>query len=346
MSDPFAGTVVVTGGAGVLGEAVLRELSDVPVVALRYRRPIAEGSQLEVVDGDVTAPNLGLSPAAYAQLRARATCVVHSAAATGYAASQRTLAAVNVDGTERALQLAVDAGALFVHIGTALEPEALGAGGPARRRVTLDRYLHSKRAADALVATSSHQALRVRPSLISGNAATGETPGFQGLYALARHLLDGDVPILPLPPDARIDFLPRDDVARALRFALETGWHSGELWLTAGAEALPAETALDVMVATAEAHGVPFATPRIVDAEAMERLIRPVLLPALPQRTQRRFAYLWDLMRPLLGNVQPPSALPALRARGLDLPLDLARALASSIAFWMRTNRADARVHG
>ncbi len=345
MSDAFAGTVLVTGATGVLGDAILHELSDLPVVALRHERPVADGELLQVLDGDVSAPRMGLSQQDYERLRTEVSCVVHSAAATGFAVPVSTLEAVNVEGTRRALQLAVDADALFVHIGTALAPEGLSDAPPARPRVTLERYLQSKQVADALVAESGHRALRVRPSHISGDAATGKTPGFQALYALVRHGLDGDIPIVPLPPRARIDFLPRDIVARALRFALETGWHDGVLWLTAGAESLPADDVRDVMIEVAEREGVTFDPPRFIEAGAMDRLIRPVLLPALPRRTQRRLEYLWEVMRPLLQDVDPPSAFPELRARGLNLPLDLRSALAASIVFWMRT-RADARVHG
>lgn len=345
MSDPFAGTVVLTGATGVLGDALLRELSDRPVVALRHRRPVAEGERVEVLDGDVGAPRLGLSQRDYDRLRAETTCVIHSAAVTGYAISPSALQTVNVDGTRHALQLAVDAGALLVHIGTALASEEVAAAAaPARTRITLEPYLRSKETAEALVADSGHRALRVRPTHISGDAATGETPGFQSLYALIRHALDGDIPIVPLPPRARIDFLPRDDVARAVRFALETGWHDEVLWLTAGAEALPADAVRDVMIEVAEQEGVPFDPPRFIDVGAMDRLIRPVLLPALPRRTQRRLEYLWEAMRPLLTDADPPSALPQLRARGLDLPLDLRSALAASIVYWMRT-RPDARVY-
>ncbi len=344
MSDAFVGTVVVTGATGVLGDAILHELSDLPVLALRHERPVADGELLEVLDGDVSAPRMGLSQQDYKRLRTEVSCVVHSAAATGFAVPVSTLEAVNVEGTKRALQLAVDADALFVHIGTALAPEQRSDAPPARPRVTLERYLQSKQAADALVAESGPRAVRVRPSHISGDAATGRTPGFQALYALVRHGLDGDIPIVPLPPRARIDFLPRDTVARALRFALETGWHDGDLWLTAGAESLPADDVRDVMTEVAQSEGVHFDPPRFIEAGAMDRLIRPVLMPAPPRRTQRRLEYLWEVMHPLLSDVDPPSALPELRARGLDLPLDLRSALATSIVFWMRT-RADAHVH-
>lgn len=348
MSGALSGTVLVTGGSGVLGAALLRELADLDVVALQHRKPLPPGRH-GVVTGSVVEPRLGLDDATYSDLIGRVSCVIHSAAITNWGASRAQFEAVNVHGTAEALAFARDAGALLVQVSTALPMEFVvpDDASPSRRRgrVTLERYLRSKHAGDELVSTSGQRVLLARPTWIVGDGETGETAGFQGIHALGRHLLKGDVPILPVPADGTLDFLPQDVIARVMRFAIEDGFAGEDLWVTAGEEGMPVAEGLAILAEFTRQAGVPFDPPRIVAPDVMDRLIRPVLLPALPIRAQRRFEFIWEITRPLLAGFQSKSSLPALRARGLELELDLGAALRATLGYWIETTEL-ARVPG
>ena len=71
--------LLVTGATGVLGSALLPLLGEHDVVALTHH---TDAGGVRTVRGDLTRPRLGLDDAAYGELVARTTTVVHSAAVT------------------------------------------------------------------------------------------------------------------------------------------------------------------------------------------------------------------------------------------------------------------------
>ena len=120
------GVVLLTGATGFLGSRVRRDLlaHGRHVVALvraddlsAARRRIGDDDG-ELLPGDLGLDRFGLSPAAWESLAARVNLVVHLAATVSLAASYESLAIANVDGTARALALAADAGAGFIHAST------------------------------------------------------------------------------------------------------------------------------------------------------------------------------------------------------------------------------------
>ena len=62
-------TVLLTGGSGVVGRALLHRLRDFDVVCLVHRSPVCEQS-VTTVPGDIAEPMFGLAGRAYTELAA------------------------------------------------------------------------------------------------------------------------------------------------------------------------------------------------------------------------------------------------------------------------------------
>jgi thioester reductase-like protein len=350
--------LLLTGASGVLGTALLEEFAANPmppsgpgapssaeVICLAHRRPVGRG--LNTVNADLRQPRLGLSAGAWRELAARVSCIVHAAACTRFAAPERDMWALNVDGTQRILDLAQRAQAPVYHLSSAIVsivPAAQRRG--AEGEIDLDRYARSKRAAERLVLASGLVSTIVRPSLILGDSATGRTRRFQGVHMLARYVLEDSVPVLPVSRSARVDFLPQDVVASALAFAIRTRLRMDELWLTAGARALTTQRIVELTTEYAAEIGKPVKLPRIVAPEMIDRLIRPVFLPELPSREQRRFEELLKLLSPLSTERVIASDLQTLAEHGWETALDLEETFRSSLRYWGERKRIRARVDG
>jgi nucleoside-diphosphate-sugar epimerase len=126
----MSGTVLVTGGSGVVGTAVLASLAGRDVVALaRERVPAHAGT---TVRGDICRPRLGLDAQDYGQLCASTSVVVHCAATTDLG-GRGTVDhhAVNVGGTEEVLRFAEAAGAPLAYMSTAFVHEGISEVGAA-----------------------------------------------------------------------------------------------------------------------------------------------------------------------------------------------------------------------
>src|SRR5688500_15369144 len=120
-------TVLVTGASGVVGTAVLRELSGYDVIAGVYRR-LPTGTD-RILRLDLSAPLLGLHPVAYQQLCTEVDAVVHSAAIVNFSADQAEVDLINIEGLGRVIELAAEADALLVHVSTAYVSRYGKAGG-------------------------------------------------------------------------------------------------------------------------------------------------------------------------------------------------------------------------
>jgi hypothetical protein len=150
-------------------------------------------------------------------------------------------------------------------------------------------------------------------------------PSIQGLHVVMLLLLRGLLPLLPADGDAKVDFLPRDLVARLIVEQVVREGAVRDLWLTAGDRAMSLRSMLVLGVEWARRElGKDLAVPRMVAPEMFDRLIRPVFLPALPGRMRRSYFRLLPLVR-YLNLYQPfPSSLPGLEtAWGCRLDCDL-----------------------
>jgi acyl-CoA synthetase (AMP-forming)/AMP-acid ligase II/nucleoside-diphosphate-sugar epimerase/aryl carrier-like protein len=225
----------MTGATGFLGVHVLAALAGrVEVVAL-VREPAAAPARLAAaaarhrlevppprwVQGDVSAPGLGLSPDLYAELAEGCERVLHLAGQLALTSSLEQLWPTNVQGTLHALELAhrgrpkplVHAGSLVVLVagdgprGTLREAQRPGGTH------LVGAYAQSKAAAEALVDGAAVPAANVRLGLLAGSARDRRgAPGdwlSQAIHAFAHRAA-------PVPDDAAFDLTPVDHAAAVM----------------------------------------------------------------------------------------------------------------------------------
>jgi nucleoside-diphosphate-sugar epimerase len=297
--------LLVTGATGVLGSALLPLLHRHDVVALTHRAQLDGG--VATVRGDLTRPRLGLDEQTYRRLADRTTTIVHAAAVTDFAVGEPATSALNVEGTQRVLDLAAEAGARVLYVSTAFvgrAPHVPQGGGPG----TPTAYLTSKQRAEALVRGSGLDWTIARPSVVIGDSATGAIARYQGLHWLIRGILRDQVPIIAGPADSLVDVVPADVAARALAALVDAGL-PGEHWITAGPAAPTIAHLVDIVLSVAETHGWSPAAPRFVTQAMVRRLFRPVFIEPLPDRDRRRFDDLTAMCSVFEGAPLLPTSL-------------------------------------
>ena len=263
--------VLLTGGTGFLGKAVLARLVDEPRydriyllvrpkqdqnaterVATIVRRMFPKGrvesllARIHAVPGDLTQTGLGIDPATLDELALHVHQILHLGASTDFGAPLNESRLNNVEGTRHVLDLALhlkERGRLerFDYVSTAY------VSGKQRGRVSeldLNRgqsfsnnYELSKFEAELLVREyASRLNLAIyRPSIVVGDSMNGYTPHFKVLYwpllLLAKNLL----PFFTCNPRAYLDIVPVDYVANGLVVLMQRKESVGETFhLTAG----------------------------------------------------------------------------------------------------------------
>lgn len=300
-------TILITGASGVVGTALIPELAHHRLITLRHRNAPMEGTRQ--VRGDLTQPALGLDLDVYDNLADQVDVVIHAAAITDFTAGSGKTNDLNIEGTKRVIEFARDAGAVLHYVSTAFVGRAdLTRDEVGEAAADPSHYLVSKRHAEQLVRDSGLQYTISRPSVVIGNSGSGEIAAFQGLHTLVGAVLRNQLPLIPLNPVDRVDFIPADFVAGALAGLVERDVRKGEFWLTSGAAALSAQEMLDITVATAAELGVEVAAPRMVPVDMIDRLIRPVFIDPLPDRDRRKFDDLMAMTALFGGAEEFPSS--------------------------------------
>lgn len=274
-------TILLTGGAGVVGQALLEQITDHTVICLTRRQPVS-GPNVISIPGDVAQPNFGLSATLFHSLAQRVDAIVHSAAITDFTRPIDELRRANVDGVRHMLHFAKAANVPLLHVSTAFIH--------ARGGYALNNYESSKLEAERVVRESGVPTVIVRPSIVLGDSQTGAITQFQGVHRIFRMFIKEMLPVVPGANGSYIDYVPQDSVAAAIRALIEYQVSAGDYWLTAGEAAIRYEDLLDVLIAHAsQIIGRPLARPRVMKPDAFDRLVRPVFLPAFPLRLQRMF---------------------------------------------------------
>ena len=329
-------TVLLTGGSGVVGRALLRRLGDCDVMCLVHRSQVS-GPNVTAVPGDIAKPMLGLAGQAYAELAARVDAIIHCAAVTGFSRADGSLEATNVTGTEHVTAFAAAAAAkpVLYHVSTAfVHTTATGDRGR-----TAIGYASSKSAAEQIVRASGAPHVILRPSVVIGDSGTGEIAAFQGLHQVVAGLFAGIVPMIPFDPGWPIDFVPADVVADAIACLVENRVSEGEFWISAGEAALSLDEGVAVVVEFARALGVSIDTPRFVPPDMFDRLIGPVFLDALPGRIRRNVLRMLEFFTTYLQSGQiKPSSLEQLVALGARPLPDQRESLRNSVRYWAERN--------
>ena len=274
-------TIFLTGASGVLGQALLQKVSDVRVICLTRRKPLT-GANVRSLPGDIATPYFGLTSREFEDLARRTDYIVHSAANTNFSLPDKLLFATNVDGTKNVLELAARAKVPVCHISTAFAYSDDYVSGQREAPA----YERSKLESERIVRESGVPYVIVRPSVIIGDSVTGSMDHFQGFHFLMDLTVRGMLPV-PSAASALVDFVPQDLVADVVAALIRRNDLTGEYWVTAGAQALCLERIVTVWAEhVSRVTGDVFKRPRFVDPDIIERLILPVILPALPSEAQ------------------------------------------------------------
>lgn len=301
--------IFVTGSTGFLGARLALELLDLhpeASLALLVRGksgqsvrdrvaaflPERHMTRVEVFSGDVTLPDLGLSPQDYGHLAASVTRIIHSAATVRFDHSLEEAAQINVEGTRRILDLAARAPRLqaLAYVGTAyvagqrtglIREDELDSGQGFR-----NTYEQTKCQAEALVRSrqASLPIVILRPSIIVGDSRTGVTTSFKMMYwplkIYARRLWR----TVPGNPGAVLDIVPVDYVSSAtVRLAFDPAALGSTVHLCAGPRS--SATIQQIARRASEYFGVP--APRYVNPALFFGAVRPILFLALWGRKRR-----------------------------------------------------------
>jgi nucleoside-diphosphate-sugar epimerase len=244
--------VFLTGATGFLGMEVLARLleaGDREVLALiraeddagadqrldgvlstLWDDPAPYRERVVAVRGELTEPGLGLGDRRD-EVAERTHAVLHCAASISFDLPLPEARAINVDGTSRVLDFALEAqgrGGLerFLHVSTAY---VSGRHEGAFRERQLDTgqsfrntYEQTKADAEQIVAMAKELGPAIaRPSIVMGESDSGWTPAFNVLYWPMQAFSRGLFKELPALPTGRVDIVPVDYVADSLVHLLD-----------------------------------------------------------------------------------------------------------------------------
>ncbi len=297
-------TILLTGASGVLGRALIDELSaDFELVGLRHRTQVSDPRVTEY-GASLSSPQLGLTLREHLDLLRRVDVVVHAAAATNWKATPEHIRETNVASTRAMLAFAERAQVPMYYVSTAFVANPPSPKGD--RFAGAAGYIASKIEAEQLTRESAVPTVIVRPSVVMGDSRDGRMAGFQGLHRIAGMIARGMVPLIACDPEALIDTVPQDLVAAAMGRLLRQGVRQGEFWLTAGATAITASDVMAVSLELGRRLGMNPTAPRFIPAEAVDRLLVPLLEDAISPDLRKMFAELLEST----WLFQMPRALP------------------------------------
>ena len=235
-------SILLTGATGLLGAhlvAALAERSGLEILCLvratddrdalrrvegtlaSYDLPTPAPGRLRAFAGDLAAPRLGLSEAAYREIGERADAILHAGASVSWLASYAAVRGPNVGGTAALLDLATRGRARPFHFVSTISVAPVG--GDEDTTLTLDAvrvgtpYGLSKWIAEAQVRRAARTGLPValyRPGMIAGASRSGHGNADDFLH---RYLVGvAELGLYLDRDDARLDMTPVDFVAAAI----------------------------------------------------------------------------------------------------------------------------------
>jgi len=225
--------ILVTGATGQLGGLVVRRLvairpearicvlvRDPRRWAARARALGISAGTITVIRGDLQHPDAGVATTVRRTLTANLLGVIHLAADTDLSADLERAREVNVEGTRRLLEITESSRAPVCHVSTAfvagLRSGRIAEADPPSRAGWVNPHEQSKAEAEELVRTSGREHTIVRPSLVMCDDNGGRITRPNALHEVLRLVHGGLAPLLPGRPEAPVDVVTADYVARAI----------------------------------------------------------------------------------------------------------------------------------
>lgn len=244
-------TLLLTGANGIVGCELARTLArqpDPPSLKLLIRgepdlvdtkaRWLREwigpsSAEIEVLRGELTAPDLGLDAATADRLQAELTGILHAGACTPFGQTRAQGAAGNVEATRSTLRFAGSCRRLdrfgFVstawvagsRVGPIAEDDLDPDGG------FCNEYERSKAEAEREVRLAGLPAAIYRLSIVVGRRTDGRISRMSGVYPVWRILHQGLMSMIPGDPEQTVDLIPSDFAAEAIAHLFGPGFVPG-----------------------------------------------------------------------------------------------------------------------
>lgn len=273
-------SVFLTGFPGFLGaqlaERLLRRYGQgvrINCLIQRHYRDLAERREAELearrpewvnrlclVEGDITAPDLGLGPE-YERLAGETFEIFHLAAVYDLAVKRDLAMRVNVDGTRNLLAFAETCGGKlrrFHHVstcyvsgrhkGTFTEHDLMCG------QTFNNYYEETKHLAEAAVQGQMGRGLPAtiyRPASVVGDSETGETQKYDGPYVILQWMLRNQkLAIIPAIGDGskhEVNFAPRDFVVAAIDYLSALEKSEGKVYQVCDAQPLSVDGMVELL---------------------------------------------------------------------------------------------------
>ncbi len=228
--------------------------------------------RIELVEGDITAPDLGLGEAH--ELQEETTEIFHLAAVYDLSVPRPVGMKVNVEGTRYMLDFAEGCPNLrrFQYISTCY---VSGSYAGIFRETDLDKgqtfnnfYEETKYLAEAEVQARMEKGLPAtiyRPAIVVGDSRTGATQKYDGPYYVIRWLLRqpylASMPMVGNPKASRVNLVPRDFVTEAIAYLSGIEASAGKVYQLADPNALTVDELVRVIAKATRRWVLPIPLP-------------------------------------------------------------------------------------
>ena len=262
--------ILITGGTGFVGKAVIARLLEKPWVGRLFilarpqrGRPATERveKQLTVmygadrakeltgrvvgVAGDLTSPALGLGADDMALLKAECQQILHCGASTDFSASLAEARVINLEGTRHVLTVADELrrDGVLKRVDYVSTAYVAGSAGRVVTENDLDigqgfqsPYEQSKFEAEKLIHAwkRDYPVTIHRPSIVVGQSYNGYTPHFKVLYWPLMIMARNMAQFFVCNPRSYLDVVPVDYVADAIVALLPDSEAAGRTFLLSG----------------------------------------------------------------------------------------------------------------
>jgi thioester reductase-like protein len=339
--------VLITGATGFLGKELMARLledtdrrvwalvraADQAAATKRIRTilaslvadPEAAADRVVPVAGDLLRPDLGLRPRQRDEIAEHVDEIIHAAASVSFVLPLDQARAVNVEGTQKVLDLGMHVSARgaglrrVAHVSTAYvagtRPGVFGVRDLECGQGFNNTYERSKWEAERLVRRSAERLpVQVfRPSIVVGDESTGWTDSFNVIYEPLSAYARGGLSIVPARREAPVDAVPVGYVARAI-IALGNAQPGGTWNLAAGPSAASVGELID---RCAELFGR--RPVRTVPPTLYRRAVHPLLVRCA-RPAQRRWLERGEVFFPYFGTRVRFDTTATRAALGIEVP--------------------------